>query len=322
MTAPQYLPAMSKTTNNHPFALFLNFLASYGKPPAPFAALDIETIAHAEARFVLGEPPEQLVGEEALHPSWAKIAAVQLMDAFGNFCLLEGSEAEILSGLWEVLDAKPTLITWNGMGFDLPMLETRCRLLAWNSPGVPEWFAAKDKWGRRDIGHLDLCEAIRVGRSAMKMHHAALLMGLPGKPAEIGDRVSEMLADERTRTEALAYVESDVVTPIQIAYLTGLLHDRLGLGAEIWLLPPARVTGIQRPVLPEWQREFLSCLPQALSLRSQLEARHKGALAKFPQATSRFLDTLSRGGGLPVIFSRPFLNFAATADGSEHNLAA
>ncbi len=87
----------------------------------------------------------------------------------------------------------PTLVTWNGRGFDLPVLSMRALKL-----GLPFNFYYSDRDVRyrySDNGHCDLMDFFSDYGAArnMKLGDVARLIGLPGKVGEVsGGNVHEM----------------------------------------------------------------------------------------------------------------------------------
>lgn len=114
-------------------------------------------------------------------------------------------------------DRPATLVTWNGRGFDLPVLNMRA--LRW---GVP-WGWYYDSQGTRyrysTEGHLDLMDFLSdYGASRqMKLDDVAHLVGLPGKAASDGfdgSQVAELVARpyaEENRLKVARYCLQDVI---------------------------------------------------------------------------------------------------------------
>jgi hypothetical protein len=88
-----------------------------------------------------------------------------------------------------------TVVTWNGRGFDLPVLAMRAMKLglAWG------WYY-RDKFGARyrygEEGHCDLMDFLADygGARPMKLGDAARLIGLPGKTDMDGSKVADVVA--------------------------------------------------------------------------------------------------------------------------------
>lgn len=107
-------------------------------------------------------------------------------------------------------DGSVSLVTWNGRGFDLPVLSMRSLKL-----GVPfAWY-----YNNRDMryrfseeGHLDLMDFLSDYGAAprMKLGDVARLVGLPGKVgmtgAAVHDVYEESLAHPETAAEKMASV--------------------------------------------------------------------------------------------------------------------
>jgi predicted PolB exonuclease-like 3'-5' exonuclease len=197
-------------------------------PPAPsYLVLDIETIPDRE----LWTPPEPGPGSERTFPPLyacrpVVIGALLLdeefrcerLDTLGD----PDDEAALLGSFAALVDARrPHLITWNGRGFDLPVLLLRSMRhgLAW-----PWYFGEGDyRYRYSEDGHLDLGDAL-ADRGAARMTSldgAARLIGLPGKDGVDGSQVEAMfLAGQRE--ELRRYCLCDVA---QTAFL--LLRYRL-----------------------------------------------------------------------------------------------
>lgn len=99
---------------------------------------------------------------------------------------------------WSTYMAKiaPTIVTWNGRGFDLPVLLSRCLRL-----GVPcSWyFGRRYDYRYSDVDHCDLLDQMTgfgaANRSGYKLDAVARAIGLPGKPEGTdGGKVAELAA--------------------------------------------------------------------------------------------------------------------------------
>ncbi len=128
-----------------------------------------------------------------------------------------GIERSILSqfGTW-MRKEMPTLITWNGRRFDLPVLILRSMRFGFAQPW---YFNNRDtRYRYTEDGHCDLADAMTDYGSApaLKLDGMAKLIGLPGKFGDIdGGRVGEAFAAGRLR-DIGSYCTSDAV---QTAFL-------------------------------------------------------------------------------------------------------
>ncbi len=97
----------------------------------------------------------------------------------------------------------PTLVTWNGRGFDLPVLTLRGL-----KHGVPFGWYYKERNMRyrySEEGHLDLMDFLGDYGAArnMKLSDVCHLVGLPGKLDVHGGQVFDVVAGTRARPETL-----------------------------------------------------------------------------------------------------------------------
>jgi len=99
--------------------------------------------------------------------------------------LAERTERAIIAGFWHLIDRHhPRVVTWNGRGFDLPVLKQRSLVYglqaqAWHrtDPRYGYDYRYESRW------HCDLMDVLcDNGASArLGLHEAAVAIGLPGK---------------------------------------------------------------------------------------------------------------------------------------------
>jgi len=130
------------------------------------------------------------------------------------------SEKEILQGFFHLIETRaPQLVSFNGRGFDVPVLKYRAMAHALS---CPRWFTQGDKWNNYDTRysseyHCDLLEVLSdFGASARcSMDEVAALLNVPGKLDSAGDNVRAMF--EAGQIEAIRdYCETDVLTTMLI----------------------------------------------------------------------------------------------------------
>ena len=140
--------------------------------------------------------------------------------------VLTGDEPDILRSFFGPLGAKDTLVTWNGRGFDLPVIIARALKHA-----VPmEWyFRSRDYRYRYSVaGHLDLCDQLcdhGAGRR-WSLDAAAKLIGWPGKIDTSGGDVADLYAAgdiERIGSYCLEDVVQTAAVLLRSALLFGWL---------------------------------------------------------------------------------------------------
>jgi hypothetical protein len=209
---------------------------------------DIETVPDVEAgRRILGleglddaavlaamaAQRQQLRGNDFqpghLHRIVAISIALRRSDEFRVLSL--GAEAdpepELVRQFFGGIDKyRPVLVSWNGSGFDLPVLHYRALRHAIAAPKY--WAMDGDaKWdnyiGRYGFRHTDLMDVLALyqARSYAPLHELALVLGLPGKLGMDGSQVASAFAAGKL-AEIRAYCETDVLNTWLI-YLRFLL---------------------------------------------------------------------------------------------------
>lgn len=140
-------------------------------------------------------------------------------------------EAQILRDFVRfVEDKKPDLVTYNGRGFDLPVIASRCL-----KHGIPfrHYFQAQDMRYRFSAsGHFDLMDYMTdFGASrAVALDTMAKLIGLPGKVGVDGKDVGPMVHAGRL-SEVEAYCLCDVAQTTGVFLRVQLVRGMIELGA-------------------------------------------------------------------------------------------
>jgi predicted PolB exonuclease-like 3'-5' exonuclease len=129
------------------------------------------------------------------------------------------SEAELIRRFFDGIDKyTPQLVSWNGGGFDLPVLHYRsliyglqcCRY--WEMGDDDREFKWNNYLSRYHMRHLDLMDVLALyqPRANVPLDELARLMGFPGKLGMDGSRVWS--AFQKGEIEAIRnYCETDVV---------------------------------------------------------------------------------------------------------------
>ena len=153
----------------------------------------------------------------------------------------EQSEGEIIQRFFDGIEKfTPQLVSWNGGGFDLPVLHYRGLLHGIVAPrywdlGDADYADSRDfKWnnyiGRYHTRHLDLMDllALYQARAAVPLDELAKLIGFPGKLGMDGGKVWDAwLAGE---TAAIRnYCETDVLNTYLVSIRFRLMRGELGL---------------------------------------------------------------------------------------------
>jgi len=179
-------------------------------------------------------------------------------------------ERELLEGFFGFIDKKaPQLVTFNGRGFDIPVLKYRAMA---HGLSCPRWFSEGNRYDNYDARysheyHLDLLEAFSdFGASARcSLDEVAAAFNLPGKLATSGGDVRSLFESKRI-DDIRNYCETDVVSTLLLylrwLHFRGTLSQgalaRALLGVRNYLLAEQE----QRPhfaaFLAAWQLDNLA----------------------------------------------------------------
>lgn len=201
-----------------------------------YLVLDIETVPD----LTLWQVPASVAGVPAVFPPpYAHkviVIGCMLLDADYRLQKLglmpegEAGEPEILQSFSAfVEDRRPALVTYNGRGFDLPVLALRslhCGVpMAWyyNERGIRHRYSEE--------GHIDLCDwlADHGASRASSLDALARLIGLPGKIGIDGSQIHELYEAgriEEIRNYCLADVAQTALLFLRFRLLQGVLDSR------------------------------------------------------------------------------------------------
>ena len=243
---------------------------------------DIETIPDTDlGRRLLGmdEPDDAVVAEAMFarrreetgsdflpyeqHRIVAVSAALRSGDQFHLWTLgsVESPEDDIVGRFFAGLEkTQPTLVSWNGSGFDLPVLHYRALKHGiasrryWDIGDFDQGFRYNNYLGRFHWRHVDLMDVLAgyQPRGRASLEHISALLGLPGKLGMSGALVWDAYRDGRL-PEIRAYCETDVLNTYLVYLRFELIRARLApdaYDAEI-----ARVWGwLEERNEPHWQQ--------------------------------------------------------------------
>jgi len=146
------------------------------------------------------------------------------------------SETEMVSRFWQIFESVQTLVSFNGRGFDLPVLETRalkCGL------SLARYFGSSQaKWSYRssrysDATHIDLCDFLSNFGAVHRrgsLDLLARLIGLPGKYMIEGEDVEYLFRQGRQK-EINQYCITDVLQTYLLFLRVELLRGKLAPAA-------------------------------------------------------------------------------------------
>ncbi|MES0874444.1 3'-5' exonuclease [Sinimarinibacterium thermocellulolyticum] len=143
----------------------------------------------------------------------------------------DASEGELVQRFFDGVEKfRPVLVSWNGGGFDLPVLHYRALIHGCIAPKYWDTghFNREAKWdnylGRYQFRHTDLMDVLAMygGRHNAPLDEIAQLLGFPGKLGMDGSKVFDAYREGRL-SEIRAYCETDVVN----TYLVYLRFERM-----------------------------------------------------------------------------------------------
>lgn len=182
-------------------------------------------VSDSEVAEMAFQMRRQKTGSDFLPHHLQRVAAISCVlregDNFKVWSLGEPDEDEgsLIQRFYDGIEKyTPQLVSWNGGGFDLPVLHYRGLIHGVVSPRY--WDQGEDdkdfKWNnyisRYHARHLDLMDllALYTGRANAPLDELAKLIGFPGKLGMDGSKVWEAWQQGRIR-EIRAYCETDVV---------------------------------------------------------------------------------------------------------------
>jgi len=159
----------------------------------------------------------------------------------------EDDEPVLLNGFFKTIERyTPRLISWNGSGFDLPVLHYRCLIHGiqaaryWDLGDDDRDFKFNNYIGRYHLRHIDLMDLLAKynPRANAPLDDLAKLCGFPGKLGMDGSQVWKAWCEGK-RAEIRAYCETDVVNTWLLYCRFRLMRgelDRMAYEAEVALV--------------------------------------------------------------------------------------
>ena len=207
----------------------------------PTLVFDLETIPDAHGLRQLHDWPSSLSDSEVIEKALAErqashgndflplhlhkvvVVGCVFRDAQGFRVKTLGqpddAEPVLISGFFKTIERyTPRLVSWNGSGFDLPVLHYRSLIHGvpapryWDTGEEDRDFKFNNYLSRYHNRHIDLMDLLAKynGRANAPMDDLAKLCGFPGKLGMDGSQVWRAWSDGR-QDEVRAYCEADVV---------------------------------------------------------------------------------------------------------------
>lgn len=207
----------------------------------PVLVFDIETIPDVAGLRALNDYPSSMsdadvaqaafaarrdkTGSDFLQHHLHRVAAISCVfrDDEGfrvrSLGTMEDLESKLVHDFFRIIDKyTPQLVSWNGGGFDLPVLHYRAMINGvtasryWEMGDEDRDFKWNNYLSRYHTRHLDLMDllAMYTGRANAPLDDLAKLCGFPGKLGVDGSQVWTLFQEGRLN-EIRDYCETDVV---------------------------------------------------------------------------------------------------------------
>ena len=156
----------------------------------------LDGLTDKQVGYVMHTRQRELTGSEFLSLEQQRIVAISIAmrtrEGFKIWTLGEATadERDLVRRFFDGIDRySPTLVSWNGDGFDLPVLTTARCVMAYRPPATGKRVTATRayRWNnyisRYHWRHVDLMDVLSgfQGRGRVGLDNMAMLLGFPGK---------------------------------------------------------------------------------------------------------------------------------------------
>jgi len=151
---------------------------------------------------------------------------------------VDDPESELIRRFFDGIDRfTPQIVSWNGSGFDLPVLQQRALILGVPAEKYWDWgdqdkeFKFNNYLARFHTRHIDLMDVLAMyqPRASAPLDAIARLCGFPGKLEMSGGEVAAAVARGELR-EVRSYCETDVVNTLLVYQRFRLMRGELTAG--------------------------------------------------------------------------------------------
>jgi predicted PolB exonuclease-like 3'-5' exonuclease len=235
---------------------------------------DLDGLSDADVGTAMSFMQQQKTGSDFLPLHMQRVVAISVAfrtsDNFKVWTLgdRDADEAEIIRRFFEGIERySPELVSWNGSGFDLPVLHYRALKHGiqapryWEMGGNDREFRYNNYLSRFHWRHIDLMDVLAgfQPRGRASLDQMAVMLGFPGKLGMSGDKVWQCWLDGGI-DEIRNYCETDVLNTylvyLRFEFMRGNL-DETRLRKE-YALVRSTVRAMDEPHL----NEFLQAWPE------------------------------------------------------------
>ena len=236
----------------------------------------LDDLTDKQVGYVMQTRRREETGSEFLSLEQQRVVAISVAlrsrDSFKVWSLGDSnaSEAEIIQRFFDGIDKySPDLVSWNGSGFDLPVLHYRALRHGIAAPRY--WEIGEEdssfKWNnylnRFHWRHVDVMDVLSgyQGRGRASLQNVAMLLNLPGKLGMSGDKVWDCWLEggiEQIRN----YCETDVLNTFLVYLRFQLMRGHLT--KELYLQENQRIRDYLSDQTQPHFKEFLSAWPEVV----------------------------------------------------------
>jgi predicted PolB exonuclease-like 3'-5' exonuclease len=201
----------------------------------------LDGLSDKQVGYVMQTRQREQTGSEFLSLEQQRVVAISVAmrtrEGFTARSLGEpdSTEAELVRLFFDGIERyTPTLVSWNGGGFDLPVLHYRAmrhRVQAhryWETGDEEQSFRWNNYLGRFHWRHIDLMDVLAgyQGRGRVGLDRMALLLGLPGKLGMSGEGIWDAHLEGRSE-DIRNYCETDVINTYLVYLRFEMMRGRL-----------------------------------------------------------------------------------------------
>jgi predicted PolB exonuclease-like 3'-5' exonuclease len=202
---------------------------------------DLGDLPDAQVAEIMFHKQRELSGNDFLRHHLHRVVAISVVlrsrDRFKLWSLgdQDSPEEELIQRFFDGLERySPTLVSWNGSGFDLPVLHYRSLLHGivarryWETGADDSSFRWNNYLSRFHERHTDLMDVLagHQPRAGVALQDMALLLGLPGKLGMHGSLVWERYLDGGIGS-IRDYCETDVLNTFLVYLRFELVRGHL-----------------------------------------------------------------------------------------------
>ena len=202
---------------------------------------DLEGLSDKDVIKAIEHLRNQQTGSEFMPHHLQKVVAISAVLSTGNQFKVwslgdkASSENELLERFFAGLEKyNPTIVSWNGGGFDLPVIHYRSLLHGveahhyWQVGDEDTSFRYNNYLGRFHWRHIDLMDVLAgyQMRANAKLDHVAIMCGFPGKLGMDGSKVCDAYLNGEIET-IRNYCETDVLNTYLVFLRFELIRGRI-----------------------------------------------------------------------------------------------